>query len=129
LFAIWANDNATMLRRVAITYDGVDSYLEFPDHPGLATFDSDDHKYVAVAQVSGCVIVNAADSDYRDHAAALQECGIQVHELCPTELKDPAEYAPSILRCGKTRTTRRCGGIADMVASRSRAPPGEDRAA
>lgn len=61
----------------------------FPADPRLETFDRDDRKFVAAAIVSGRTetqIVNAVDSDYRLHQAALDDAGVVVQELCPEEL-------------------------------------------
>lgn len=61
-----------------------EGFEEFPRDPALATFDKSDRKFVAVAIASGRkpVIFNAVDSDWRDHAAALERNGIRVKNLC-----------------------------------------------
>jgi hypothetical protein len=66
---------------------------EFPTDPALSTFDRSDRKYVAVSVVpSGCLgpatILNATDSDWKHHEAALVANGVPVAHLCPVELKE-----------------------------------------
>ncbi len=70
--------------RVPITPQG-DSYEEFPNDAVLASFDRSDRKFVAVALASAHhpVILNAVDSDYRDHQGALKAAGVCIKELCP----------------------------------------------
>lgn len=62
-------------------------FAEVPDVPALRTFDGDDQKFVAVALSSGehPSILNATDSDWANHHAALVAAGIRVEFLCPDE--------------------------------------------
>ena len=59
-------------------------FAEFPDDPALATFDRSDRKFVAIVRASPShpVILNAVDSDWRDHRESLQRHGVFVEELC-----------------------------------------------
>lgn len=83
---LWTNQaNPSRCRQVEITRtDAPRLYEEFPDDPELATFDLNDRKFVAVALASQVdpTIVNAVDSDWADHAQALNRHGVQVEQLC-----------------------------------------------
>ena len=61
-------------------------YEEFPDDTALNDFDDDDRKFVAVAIASNKTplppILNAADSDWKNHETALQQHEIRVQQLC-----------------------------------------------
>lgn len=90
-FFRWAHQNAAMLASVSLTPHSGRRYAEFPSDQALASFDHDDRVFIAVA-VTGPKpnrILNAVDSDYRDHALALQQAGITVDELCPGLLSTP----------------------------------------
>lgn len=69
-------------RTVPVSYDGND-YGVVP--PGLAAVDNSDKKFVAAAlnDPTNIHIVNAADSDWRQHEAALSTHGVVVVELLP----------------------------------------------
>lgn len=61
------------------------SFLEFPNHPDLSSFDISDHKFVAVS-ISSSVdppIYNATDSDWEEFKDALKDSKIVVIQLCP----------------------------------------------
>jgi hypothetical protein len=76
--------NTSRVERVTLTVqDG--AFTAFPQNPELATFDLDDRLYVALALSSAFApeLVNAVDSDYRQHAAPLVTAGVKVRELCP----------------------------------------------
>ena len=91
VFAKWARDSRftdTLVQRVRIApcNDGRwRQYEEFPDRQDLATFDKSDQKFVAVALASGenPPILNAVDSDWWNHRAALSAAGVNVEFLCP----------------------------------------------
>lgn len=93
-FAKWAHDHQavpSMVRKVAITPrtdGGWRRYDEFPDRSDLSRFHHKDQKFVAVAIASGesPPILNALDSDWRDHQEALASASVVVEFLCPTEL-------------------------------------------
>ena len=72
-------------RTIAITPHAEREFAEFPDDPDLADFDRSDRKFVAVAIASGNApeILNATDTDWWQHRAALQRHGIKVTFLCP----------------------------------------------
>lgn len=57
----------------------------FPRDPDLARFDLSDRKFVAVALGSAHqpAILNAIDTDWREHEAALKKHGVTVEFLCP----------------------------------------------
>ena len=65
------------------------SFEEFPKDPELNRFDVSDRKFVATALTSkhSPTILNALDSDWRDHEKALCNNNIIVNELCGNCLK------------------------------------------
>jgi hypothetical protein len=89
-FVKWAFDNqanAQQVRRVSITPRGLAGWRrfdEFPDVPALRGFDPSDQKFVAVAIASGegPAILNAVDSDWWHHRAALEAAGVSLEFLC-----------------------------------------------
>ena len=90
-FFRWAHQNAAMLASVRLTPHSRRRYAEFPSDQALGPFDWDDRVFVAVA-VAGPKpnrVVNAIDSDYRDHQHALQQAGVTVKEFCPNLLRAP----------------------------------------
>ena len=72
----------TGLRTVPVDYDG-DGFGVVPQ--GLAAVDNSDKKFVAAALHDPCNIhiINAADSDWKQHEDALLAHGIVVQELLP----------------------------------------------
>ncbi|MBB5075488.1 hypothetical protein [Nonomuraea endophytica] len=70
------------VQKVEISKDDQGSYLEIPD--GLRAFDPSDHKFVAVviSDEHKSVIVNCADSDWKEAAQELKQHRIVVVELC-----------------------------------------------
>mgnify|MGYP001575860110 CR=1 FL=1 len=94
-FLIWVNDNqanTAHVRTVSITPldDDPLGFAEFPSDPDLSDFDPADRKFVAVALASGGVtpILNATDTDWWIHRAALARNGVHVEFLCPHLMKD-----------------------------------------
>ena len=96
-FVKWAHDHQAIpaqVRQVVITprtAGGWRRYNEFPDHDDLSTFDPSDQKFAAVAVASGDnpLILNAVDSDWWNHRAALDNSGIVVEFLCPQHAPAP----------------------------------------
>ncbi len=72
-------------RIIPITPNPDREFNEFPNDPTLATFDRSDRKFVAVALAAQTApqILNAADTDWWQHRAALQQHGITITFLCP----------------------------------------------
>jgi len=70
------------LRTEPVQYDG-NGYGVVP--PALSAVDSSDKKFVAAAlnDPTSIHIVNAADSDWKQHQAVLQQHGVLVVELLP----------------------------------------------
>ncbi len=69
------------VRRVAVE-------LSSDEHKGyevlpVNSLDPSDRKFLAVAKVSGAVIVNATDSDWNEQQALTQTLGVAVEQLCP----------------------------------------------
>lgn len=90
-FVKWAfNNQATSesVRQVAITRQnktGWRLFQEFPDRKDLMEFDADDQKFVAVSVSSNQnpPILNAVDSGWWIHEAALNAAGVPVEFVCP----------------------------------------------
>ncbi|MCW5776040.1 MAG: hypothetical protein KIS87_06350 [Phycisphaeraceae bacterium] len=97
-FVKWAHDHQAIpekVRQVTITPrhgDGWRRFEEFPDQQGLSTFHKKDQKFVAVAIASGDTppILNAVDSDWWNHSAALNSAGVIVECLCPQHAPEDA---------------------------------------
>ena len=69
------------VKRVAITPTNHE-YTEFAELPENA-LDRSDQKFLAVAVVSGAIIVNATDSDWSEHRGLTDGLGVKVDQLCP----------------------------------------------
>ena len=75
------------VRRVTITCcdnEGKGS-RELPENK----LDPSDRKFLAVATVSGAVIVNATDSDWNEQQALTDSLGVEVEQLCPEYANKP----------------------------------------
>jgi len=85
VWAIQADPNHC--QRVAITpiSDDLNNFVEFPLDADLKDFDRSDRKFVAVALVSDSTpeILNAVDTDWANHFAALSRNGVKLKFLCP----------------------------------------------
>lgn len=88
-YFVWALNNAGRLRQVRLELTDEGEYRSFPKHADLRKFDRDDRIYVAVTALGGSdtCLVNAVDSDYSHVIDALRTSGIDVLELCESELK------------------------------------------
>lgn len=83
---IWNNQaNKRHCKQIAVTPNDERGFDEFPSDPRLSTFDWDDRKFVAVAIASGSApkILNASDTDWRDHRQALERNGVEIDFICP----------------------------------------------
>jgi hypothetical protein len=81
--------NPTRCHQVPITpRGGGNDFAEFPSDPDLQTFDQSDRKFVAVslAHPANPPVLNATDSDWRNHHTALERHGVIVEYLCPEYL-------------------------------------------
>lgn len=82
-FIVQNQANHRRVRQITLRFrDGTEDYIDFPDDPRLATFDRSDRKYAACARKSNRPVLNAVDSDWLHHRAALAEHGIEVRFLC-----------------------------------------------
>ncbi len=70
------------VERVELAQRADGSFVDFPDDPALATFDLSDRKFAAAARKVGVAVLNAVDSDWSDHYAALVRNGIEVDFVC-----------------------------------------------
>ena len=87
-FYQWLRDNQWTdehCRKIRITPHDDRGFEEFPNDPALADFDRNDRKFVAVAAASGQnpPILNASDTDWWNHRAALKRNSVEVAFLCP----------------------------------------------
>jgi hypothetical protein len=87
-FFVWAFSNSHALQQVRLTRTADGQYSAVP--PGLSSFDSDDHIYLALVLEAAppTELVNAVDSDYSQSIEAIADAGVVVRELCPEELRD-----------------------------------------
>jgi hypothetical protein len=99
----------------------------------LSDFDPADQIFVVLALVAteGPRILNAVDSDYSQHKAALESAGVRVEELCPwclkgARAKDATETigrarssALNGRSAGRSRGRPRCSSSAERGHSRS----------
>lgn len=69
------------IRRVAV-HPSSDAGRGFEELPAN-DFDSSDRKFLAVAVVADAVVLNATDSDWKEHAGLMDELGVHVEQLCP----------------------------------------------
>jgi hypothetical protein len=93
---LWNNQgNLDHCRQISITpvKSGSRSFEEFPDDPDLAKFHRKDRKFVAVAIASGeqPPILNASDTDWWDHRAALKRHRVEIRFLCLELMKGKTE--------------------------------------
>lgn len=93
------------VHKVDLHPDGRGSYDEIP--VPLRSFDPSDHKFVAtvIADERRSVIVNCADSDWREAEALLRQSDITVHEVCGSQQGNDS-------RPGKRRSSRPARGRA-----------------
>lgn len=78
-------------RTIEVSIDFDESGMAIlPPDAGLADFDPEDRKFVSVALARDPhpPIVNATDSDWKQHAQAFDALGIYIEELCPDVLKN-----------------------------------------
>jgi hypothetical protein len=75
-------DFAGKVERVDLEKRPDGSFVDFPADPDLATFDPSDRKFAAAARKTAVPILNAVDSDWLDHYAALLRNGIAVDFVC-----------------------------------------------
>jgi hypothetical protein len=89
-FLLWVltnRSNQQHCEQVHITQapNGDMEFLEFPDDVSLLEFDRSDCKFMAVALThpEHPPILNAVDTDWRDHHDTLELHGVRVEQLCP----------------------------------------------
>lgn len=89
-FLKWALTNrmnpiACELVRVTPRGTAPDDFEEFPSDARLERFDRADRKFVAAARASAHEppVLNATDTDWWTHRAALEHYGVHVAFLCP----------------------------------------------
>jgi hypothetical protein len=70
------------VERIDLPKNAAGEYVDFPTTVELATFDLSDRKFAALARREAIPVVNATDSDWLDHVAALAADGIVVHLVC-----------------------------------------------
>ena len=79
----------THVRKFQILKNDAGDFRDYPNDQALSTFDPSDRIFVSLACVAtdSPKILNAVDSDYRHHAAALAAVNVVVEEICPHCLK------------------------------------------
>ena len=77
---------STRVRIVDLLKSADGEYVDFPNTPGLATFDRSDRKFAALAKATGTPVTNATDSDWANFLPALTANGINVEFLCGGDL-------------------------------------------
>lgn len=77
--------NPERCTRVPLTAHPTRGYEEFPDDPGLSTFDPSDRKFAAVAHAhpDRPPVAYAIDRGWPNHEAVLATHGVQLEALCP----------------------------------------------
>jgi hypothetical protein len=90
---IWeqAAYNPRLCEKVTLALADDGSFAAFPADPALTAFDPSDRKFVAAALTHPArpPVVNATDTDWHHHHAALQQHGVTVEFLCPAEMTRP----------------------------------------
>jgi len=83
--------NRRKVRRVSLVKNAKRGFEAFPAEAALATFDRSDRIYIALAlaALEKPHVLNAVDSDYCEHKAALGGAGVHVHEICPQCIRKP----------------------------------------
>ena len=74
-----------IVERVDLPKKSNGEYVDFPEDADLVRFDPSDRKFAAVARREHIIVVNATDSDWLEHHAALSRNGIKVKFLCGCE--------------------------------------------
>lgn len=76
---------------ITLVLDEDGNFAAFPKTAALATFDLSDRKFVAAALThpANPPVVNATDTDWHEHHAALVQQGVQVEFICPNEMTRP----------------------------------------
>jgi hypothetical protein len=70
------------VERIELAKNELGEFVDFPEDPRLATFDSSDRKFAAAARKAAVPVANAVDSDWLDHLSALEANGIAVEFVC-----------------------------------------------
>ncbi|WP_449117047.1 hypothetical protein [Pseudomonas viridiflava] len=83
-FFKYLNDHQYYPRRVLRTNITPNNALErgFDELP-VNSMDPSDRKFLAVALVSGAIVVNALDSDWDENIEEINGIGVEVSQLCP----------------------------------------------
>ncbi|MFM5950250.1 MAG: hypothetical protein ACKOPM_13655 [Novosphingobium sp.] len=71
-----------LVERVELMKRADGEYQDLPQSLVDAGFDPSDRKFAALARKEGVPVYNSTDSDWIEHALALQVAGIQVENLC-----------------------------------------------
>jgi hypothetical protein len=87
-FVIQNQGNPKRVRTIELLFDeGRQQYVDFPTDARLANFDPSDRKYAACARKAQKPVLNAVDSDWLHHRAALDDNGIRVEFICGINCK------------------------------------------
>jgi hypothetical protein len=75
----------TYVERIDLPRGADGEFEDFPTDPDLSDFDRSDRKFVAMANRTSSVVVNATDSDWLNHRVELERNGIELHFVCGTD--------------------------------------------
>lgn len=81
------------MERIPLPKRSDGSFIDFPDDPALVEFDLSDRKFAAAARKASVPMMNATDSDWSLHYAALARNGIAVEFVCGP---NPGEWFVSV---------------------------------
>lgn len=101
--------NPARVHRVSINGSGADWFDQFPSKSLQERFDPPDRKFVAVANAHPVKppVWQAADCKWLNWSAELENCGVRVDFLCPTDVatfyrkKYPGQAVPAFPVNGK----------------------------
>ena len=77
-------DERVQLIEITECEDANRGFEELPTN----TFDPSDRKFLAVAAVSGAVVLNAADNDWGEHTGLMDRLDVEIEQLCPHILRE-----------------------------------------
>lgn len=78
--------DANAIRRVELPIDANGQYADLHADIVSSVFDQDDRKFVALALKERAPVVNSVDSDWVEHRAPLEGCGVKIKFLCGVDI-------------------------------------------
>lgn len=83
------NSDPKRVARIDVEKDVDGHYIDLPPDIVESTFDHGDRVFAAVAKKSKAKVYNSVDTDWVEHQALIESCGIPIVFLCGA---DPAEW-------------------------------------